>query len=325
VFVRSNGARVTSARELGRIAALAIPPAWTDVWICEQPSGHLQVTGRDVRGRKQYRYHPRWRKVRDEATYHDILRFAAHLPALRATVERDLSVPGLTKRKVVAAILRIMERTSIRVGNDRYADENGSFGLTTLLDRHATIRGASVEFRFRGKGGKAYRASLRDRRLAAIVKRCRDLPGQRLFQYVDGNGVFRSVTSTDVNEYIERATGHRFTAKEFRTWAGTLSAILVLYERPPCTSATHARRVIAAAVDEVSRRLGNTRAICQRCYVHPDVFESYRNATLHTLFSSCLARARARAGLLREEQAVLAFFEELTAASARRDRLALAA
>jgi DNA topoisomerase-1 len=253
--------------------------------------------------------------VRDEAKYHDILVFGESLPKLRAAVERDLASAQLTKQKVVATVLRIMERTSFRVGNDKYLEENGSHGLTTLLDRHATISGGLVTFQFRGKGGKPYRAALRDRRLAAIVKRCRDIPGQRLFQYADGNR-YRPITSTDVNEYIQEAMGSPFTAKAFRTWSATVAALVILYRCNPCRSVTAGKRTISKAVDEVAGRLGNTRAICRKSYIHPAVFDSYLRGELHERFSECLARARGKNGLSREECALLAYFEQLAPAAA---------
>jgi DNA topoisomerase-1 len=312
-----NGRRVTNEAELRRFASLAIPPAWRDVRICTKPNGHLQCTGYDARGRKQYRYHPRWRKVRDEAKYHDILLFAASLPALRRTVERDLASPSLSKSKVLAAVLRIMERTSIRVGNERYAEENGSFGLTTLLDRHVRFGKGVVEFRFKGKGGKVLRAAVRDQRLANVVRRCRDIPGQRLFQYIDANGRRRAITSTDVNAYIQAATGHAFTAKEFRTWAATVHAATVLHRHPPHRTATERRAALLRGIDEVASHLGNTRAICKKCYIHPAVMDAYLEERLAPLFSGCLTRARPRTGLDRAECAVLAFFEELSRAPLR--------
>jgi DNA topoisomerase-1 len=309
VYVTKSGARVKHESELARIRKLAIPPAWKDVWICRHANGHLQATGIDARGRKQYRYHARWREVRDEAKYHDILHFAERLPLLRRRITKDLADPNLTKSKVVAAVLRIMEQTAIRVGNDRYAEMNGSYGLTTLLDRHAKISGGTVEFRFRGKSGKTRHAKIKDPRLARIVKRCRDIPGQRLFQYRDGEGRFRAITSTDVNEYIQRAMDHAFTAKEFRTWTATVSAMSVLNGYPPCKSTTEGRRLIMKAVEEVAKELGNTRAICKKSYIHPRVFESYLGGTLHGLYARC-SGARPFPGLSAEECTVLSFFKE---------------
>jgi DNA topoisomerase I len=313
VYFAPNGRRIRDPQQLRRIAALAIPPAWQRVWICASVAGHIQATGYDARGRKQYRYHARWRQVRDEAKYHDILLFAEALPRLRTRLARDLANPGLTKQKVVATIVRLMEQTRIRVGNDRYADLNKSYGLTTLLDQHAKISGTQVEFRFRGKGGKPYRAAVRDRKLTQIVKRCRDLPGQRLFQYIDDRGRPRPIISTDVNEYIQSATGQPFTAKEFRTWAGTVGAALLLSECEPCRSVAQGRRTLKHAVLRVSHELGNTQAICRKCYVHPAVLDAYVNGELHRHMRQCLALARRypRNGLRQEECAVLALFERL--------------
>jgi DNA topoisomerase-1 len=307
-YALATGAKVKRATDLARIASLAIPPAWRDVWICKHPNGHLQATGIDARGRKQYRYHARWREVRDEAKYHDILHFAEELPLLRRRIRRDFVGPSLTKQKVVATILKIMERTAIRVGNDRYAATNQSYGLTTLLDRHAKISQGTVSFHFRGKGGKTYRASIRDKKLAAIVKRCRDIPGQRLFQYRGDDGAFHPITSSDVNQYIQDATGHPFTAKEFRTWTATVSAMVLLNGYPPCKSQTEGKRLILKAVDDVAKELGNTRAICKKCYVHPTVFDAYLKGTLHGLYARCRRSGKTRPGLDADECTVLSFF-----------------
>ena len=302
-YVLPSGAPVRSSRTLARIRSLAIPPAWADVWICADEDGHLQATGRDARGRTQYRYHPRWREVRDEAKYHDVVAFAEALPRLRKRVARDLRRRKLTKEKVLATVLEVMERTCIRVGNDRYAEENRSYGLTTLLDRHARIRRGLVEFRFRGKGGKPYRARVRDGRLASIVKRCRDIPGQRLFQYEDERGEFRPITSTDVNEYLRRTMGRPFTAKTFRTWAGTLTtAVLLAGEAPPEGRA--GERTVRRAIERVAEQLGNTVAVCRKSYVHPAVVNAFREGSLARLPRGRAARA-AGGGLRPEERAVL--------------------
>jgi DNA topoisomerase-1 len=312
-YFTPNGKPLRDARQLARIAALGIPPAWQNVWICASADGHIQAVGYDARGRKQYRYHARWREIRDQAKYHDILLFAEALPRLRKCLQKDLATAQLTKRKVIATIVSIMEQTRIRVGNDRYAESNKSYGLTTLLDQHAKIMGPRVEFQFRGKGGKPYRASIRDRKLAAIVKRCRDVPGQRLFQYYDEHGEARPICSTDVNEYIQTATGQPFTAKEFRTWAGTVGAALVLSASEPCRSQTHGKRVLKRAIELVSTQLGNTQAICRKCYVHPAVLDAYLNGGLHRQMRECMAIAkRKRCVWMRaEECAVLALFERL--------------
>jgi DNA topoisomerase-1 len=309
-YVGVRGSLVTDAKDLERIRKLAIPPAWKNVWICRHGNGHLQATGIDARGRKQYRYHARWREVRDDAKYHDILHFAERLPRLRKRISRDLASSELTKAKVVATVLLIMERTAIRVGNDRYTEMNGSYGLTTLLDRHAKISGGSVSFRFKGKGGKIWNTTIHDERLARIVKRCRDIPGQRLFQYIDPEGRFRGITSSDVNGYIQEATGHSFTAKEFRTWTATVSAMSLLNGYPPCRSQTDGKRQILRAVEQVAKELGNTRAICKKSYIHPTVFDSYLAGNLHGLYARCSRGTKRFPGLRAEECTVLAFFRE---------------
>ena len=311
VYVDAAGRTVKDERTLARIRSLAIPPAWTRVRIAANPRGHLQCTGHDARGRKQYCYHPRFREVRDLAKYHDIVDFATELPRLRRAIARDVAKRALTKDKVVATILSIMDRTSLRVGNDRYAKENESFGLTTLKDRHAKIKGPTVAFSFRGKGGKDYRAAIRDRKLAAIVKRCRDIPGQRLFQYLDANGRHRPVTSTDVNAYIKAAMGRSFTAKEFRTWSATVHATVILHECVSPRTVAEKKRSLLAAIDRVATHLGNTRAICRRSYVHPLVIDAYESGRLTAAFTRCLTCARPSNGLRREECAVLALLGTL--------------
>lgn len=283
------------------------------MWICAEPTGHIQATGRDALGRKQYRYHADWRKVRDEAKYADALLFAQALPRLRAAIEADLQRPKLRKEKVVAAILAIMDRTRIRVGNDEYARNNQSYGLSTLQDHHATIRGATVELKFRGKSGKVHRTTLSDPRLARIVKQCRDIPGQRLFQWVDDAGNRHAITSTDVNEYMRRAMGSPFTAKEVRTWLGTVAAAITLHQAEPMQSATHGQRSIKRSIEIVASQLGNTVTICRKSYIHPAVLDSYTGGTLHALMDRCLdaAKQRPSARMRTEEQAVLLFFSLL--------------
>ena len=304
-YVLPNGKRVTDAETLARIRSLAIPPAWQDVWICADENGHLQATGKDARGRVQYRYHPRWREVRDEAKYNDVVAFARSLPRLRRRVQNDLRHRRLTKDKVLATVLGVMERTCIRVGNDRYADTNHSYGLTTLLDRHARVGRDSVEFSFRGKGGKAYRARVRDARLAAIVKRCRDIPGQRLFQYEGDDGEYRAITSTDVNDYLKSTMGRPFTAKTFRTWAGTLAtAVLLADERLPAQGKS-GERTVRRAIERVAEQLGNTATVCRKSYVHPAVVNAWRDGALSTLARRRTGRGASSPGLRPEERAVL--------------------
>jgi len=279
-YVDPTGRTVRDAGELRRIRTLAIPPAWEDVWICVNPLGHLQATGRDARGRKQYRYHPRWREVRDEAKYDRLPSFAAALPLVRRRVARDLSQPELSMNKVVAAVVQLLEKTLIRVGNEEYARNNRSFGLTTLENAHARISGSKVRFRFRGKSGKFHDIVLSDARLARILRRCQELPGRQLFQYVDDDGVMRDVESSDVNDYLRAATGQHFTAKDFRTWAGTVLAAQALCEMEEAASVTAARRHVLAAFDKVAVSLGNTRAVCRKCYVHPAIVETYLEGDL---------------------------------------------
>jgi DNA topoisomerase-1 len=274
------GGLVRDPEQLARIRNLAIPPAWSDVWICRDARGHLQATGRDARGRKQYRYHARWRTVRDATKYGRMFAFAHALPALRARLERDLALQGLPRERVLAAVVRLLEATLVRVGNEEYARRNRSFGLTTLRSRHADVSGAKVRFRFRGKGGKLHSVGVSDRRLSRIVKRCQELPGHELFQYVEQDGGLRSVGSADVNAYLREASGQDFTAKDFRTWAGTVLAAWALHERAPAASKRQQARNVVRAVEKVAERLGNTAAICRRCYVHPAVLESYLDGTL---------------------------------------------
>jgi DNA topoisomerase-1 len=265
---------------LDRIKSLAIPPAWNDVWICASERGHLQATGRDARGRKQFRYHLRWTALRDANKFSRLIGFCGVLPKLRRRVARDLRGRELTHEKVVATIVKLMEATLIRVGNEEYARQNGSYGLTTLRDRHAKVRGSTVRLMFRGKSGKEVAAEVFDRRVARVVKQCQELPGQDLFAYVDVTGERRTVTSQDVNDYLRETTGEDYTAKDFRTWAGTVLAAVALRELEGFESETDAKRNVVAAIDRVAKRLGNTRAVCRRSYVHPAVLDSYLDGTL---------------------------------------------
>ncbi len=260
---------------LDRIRMLAIPPAWEDVWICSSANGHLQATGWDVRGRKQYRYHARWRAVRDENKFGRLVDFAHALPAIRRRVATDLRLPGLPRDKVLAAVVRLLETTFIRVGNERYAKENGSFGLTTMRNRHVRLRGEHIAFEFRGKSGVQHRIELEDARLARIIRRCRDLPGYELFQYIDDDGDIHSIESSDVNAYLKAITGEDYTAKDFRTWAGTVLAVLALCRAECPRSDTHARSVLKNAIGDVAEQLGNTVAVCRKCYIHPRVLDLF--------------------------------------------------
>ena len=275
-----DGALVRDIETLRRIRSLVIPPAWTDVWICLDPNGHLQATGRDQRGRKQYRYHPRWREVRDEAKYGKLLVFAKALPLIRARVEEDLKRRGLPRERVLAAIVRLMELTFFRVGNVEYAKANKSFGLTTLRDRHVAIEGGKIHISFRGKSGKQHETDINDRRLARIVKDCRDLPGYELFQYIDDDGERRTVNSDDVNNYLREITGEDITAKDFRTWAATHLAAQALHEFEQFDSEAKRKKAIVDAVKKVASHLGNTPAICRRSYIHPAVLDGYLDGTL---------------------------------------------
>jgi DNA topoisomerase I len=275
-----DGALVRDIETLRRVRSLVIPPAWTDVWICLRADGHLQATGRDQRGRKQYRYHPRWREVRDEAKYGKLLVFAKALPLIRARVEDDLQRRGLSRERVLAAIVRLMELTFFRVGNTEYAKANKSFGLTTLRDRHVAIEDGKIHISFRGKSGKQHETDINDRRLARIVKDCRDVPGYELFQYIDDDGERRTVDSADVNEYLREITGEDITAKDFRTWAATHLAAQALREFEQFDSDAKRKKAIVDAVKKVASHLGNTPAICRRSYIHPAVLDGYMDGTL---------------------------------------------
>ena len=309
-FLDTDGSAITDPRTIERINKLAIPPAYTDVWICRDPRGHLQAVGRDAKGRKQYRYHPRWREIRDEAKYGKMLTFGRVLPQIRAAVQQDLQLHGLPKRKVVAAIVALLEKTMMRVGNEEYARTNDSFGLTTLRDGHAKIRGGTVSFDFRGKHGVEHHIDLKDRRLARVVERCRDLPGQDLFQYVDETGGTHSVASDDVNEYLREVSGEDITAKDFRTWAATNLAALALAGLEAFDTDVQAKKNVVRAVEEVAKQLGNTPAICRKCYIHPAVFDGYLDGSLA---EGLKARADevldhpGASGLTAEEVAVTAF------------------
>jgi DNA topoisomerase-1 len=311
-YLDAHGNTIDDENTLKRIKSLAIPPAWTDIWICAQANGHLQATGRDARGRKQYRYHPKWRNVRDEAKYERMINFGQALPAIRAEVDRALKLPGLPREKVLATIVYLLEATMMRVGNEEYARTNKSFGLTTLRTRHVHIDGSDVEFHFRGKSGVYHKVKVHDRRLARIIQRTRELPGQELFHYVDHHGATHSVGSADVNEYLRTITGEDYTAKDFRTWSGTVLAALALQEFQKFDSEAQAKKNIVRAIESVAAKLGNTPSICRKCYVHPAVLEAYLDGTI-------LEGLRARAeeqmkqelhALHPEEAAVLAILQQ---------------
>jgi len=320
-YIGPDGAPLTDAAELERIAGLGIPPAWNDVWICPRADGHIQATGRDVRGRKQYRYHPRWREVRDAGKYERMLAFGRALPALRDRVDSDMGRPELDRRKVVATVVALLERTLIRVGNIEYARTNESYGLTTMRDQHVEVEGAKLRFQFRGKSGKDHAIELSDRRVAKIVKRCRDLPGFDLFQYLDEHGERQTVGSADVNDYLREVTGEEFSAKDFRTWAGTVMALLALEEEGPFRSVTEARKKANTAVKRVAARLGNTPAIARSSYIHPAVLELYLKGRLFDALSAAAERAEREGvlGLRSDEARVLPLLE--TAAEVMQDEV----
>ncbi|HEX4826182.1 MAG TPA: hypothetical protein VFV19_17920 [Candidatus Polarisedimenticolaceae bacterium] len=272
VYIDADGHPIRDKKIVKRMRTLVIPPAWKDVWICPSENGHIQVTARDARGRKQYRYHPKWRAVRDEDKYEHMIAFGEALPALRKRIDEDLAERKLSRAKVLGTVVRLLELTLIRVGNEEYARDNESFGLTTLRDRHVRISGTKVTFKFKGKSGKEHEVEVADRRLAAIVKRVRALPGQDLFQYLDDDGTVQSISSSDVNDYLREVMGGEFTAKDFRTWAGTVMASQIL---SGAGEETDANRRIVAAVKSVAQRLGNTPATCRKHYIHPLVLAAF--------------------------------------------------
>lgn len=274
-YLDPDGKRITDRAQIKRIRALVIPPAWTEVWICPSPTGHIQVTARDARGRKQYRYHPKYRAIRDETKFGRMLDFSRLLPLIRERVDKDLARPGLPREKVLATVVRLLEMTRIRVGNDEYAKANRSYGLTTLRSKHVEVTGAKLRFEFRGKSGIEHSVEVTDRRLARIVLHCQSLPGEELFQYVDEDGKRQSVDSGDINRYLKEISGADITAKDFRTWAGTVIAALALSEMAPPRNQREMKSNILRALDEVARRLGNTRTVCRKYYVHPALFAAY--------------------------------------------------
>lgn len=306
-YLDANGKAVRDKAKLARIRALAIPPAWEQVWICADADGHLQATGRDAKGRKQYRYHADFRAAQDNVKYDRLPDFAVALPALRARIDQDMSARGLTRHKVLATIVHLLDTTLIRIGNAEYARDNASYGLSTLRDKHVQVNGSSLRFQFRGKSGKTWRLHVQDRRVAKIVRSCQELPGQQLFQYLDEDGAQQRVTSTDVNAYLREVTGRDITAKDFRTWAGTVMAALHLYRMEAHRSQTGAKRQARRALEEVAHRLGNTVTICRKCYVHPLVLEAHMAGTLRL-------RLIATRNVLRpEEAATLRFLRRLAA------------
>jgi len=274
-YLSSDGHTIRDPEMIGRIKRLAIPPAWTDVWICADPRGHLQASGRDVRKRKQYRYHPRWREIRDAVKYDRMLAFAQALPRIRRRTDDHLELPGMPREKVLATVVRLLEETRIRVGNEEYRKENGSFGLTTLRNRHVDVIGSGVRFTFRGKSGKHHQVELQDRRLARIIKRFLEIPGQELFQYLDENGEPRAIESADVNDYLREISGEDFTAKDFRTWSGTILAARFLRETEAERDTPAAKKELVRAIARVADELGNTPAVCKKGYIHPAVIAAF--------------------------------------------------
>jgi DNA topoisomerase-1 len=308
-YISPSGRTIKDSQTLLRIHSLAIPPAYRDVWICPNPRGHIQAVARDDRGRKQYRYHEKWREARDETKYARMIDFAKALPSIRRTVARHLRLSGLPREKVLAAVVRFMEATLIRVGNDEYAKNNNSFGLTTLRDRHARIARGKVRLEFRGKSGVEHEFEVEDPRLAQIAKQCQDLPGQDLFQYVNESGEVSDVGSSDVNDYLREISGSDFTAKDFRTWAGTVLAAQALAELTKPDAKAPLKKNIVRAVEVVARKLGNTKAVCRKCYIHPEILSAYLDGDLVNHLKR-RAGSFARAGKLRpKESAVLALLK----------------
>jgi DNA topoisomerase I len=299
-----DGKPVRDKTTLERIEALAIPPAWQNVWICPVANGHIQAVGRDARGRKQYRYHARYREVRDETKFSRMLAFGAALPKIRQRVKKDLALPGLPRQKVIAAIVRLLDETCARVGNEEYAKTNKSYGLTTLKDRHVDFHGDTLHLQFRGKSNQDHDITLRDRRLAKIVKQCQDIPGQELFQYKTESGDYAQVHSTDVNDYLREITAEDFTAKDFRTWHGSGHMAQQLVELGPCQSETELKRNIVSAVKATASKLGNRPAACRKYYIHPAVFESYAEQTIFETMRPVNGGKR-RSALRHEELALM--------------------
>jgi DNA topoisomerase-1 len=321
-YLDTSGRVIRNTQEIARINKLAIPPAWTDVWICPDPRGHIQATGRDAKRRKQYRYHSDWRATRDETKYDRMLAFAAALPKIRQRTNADLARPGLSRERVLATVIQLLEKSLIRVGNDEYAKKNRSYGLTTMRNRHVEVRGSTITFEFKGKSGKSHSVAVGDKRLARIVKACQDLPGQQLFAYVDEAGEHHDVGSADVNAYLKEITGEDFTAKDFRTWAGTVLACTALRELEAGESQAKAKKNVVRAIDAVAGMLGNTTAVCRKSYIHPAVIDSYMDGSMPGARSRRLASPRKKAGLRPDEVAVLGLLEQRLAKEARRRKAA---
>jgi DNA topoisomerase-1 len=308
-YFDTEGKRIRDEKRLLRIRRLAIPPAYTDVWICPSANGHIQATGRDARGRKQYRYHERWREVRDENKYERMVVFGKALPKIRRQVNRDLKRRGLPREKVLATVVQLLERTFIRIGNEEYAKENKSFGLTTMRNRHVDVTATKLKFSFRGKSGVKHEVDVTDRRLAKIICQLQDLPGQEVFQYVDETGEVRQIDSQDVNDYLREITGEDFTAKDFRTWAGTVLAAMALNAQEAFENKTQAKKNIKDAISAVAKILGNTPTVCRKCYVHPAVLETYLDgAMIEGLKQKTEETLKRKLGDLRSEEAAVMTF-----------------
>jgi DNA topoisomerase-1 len=319
-YRRPDGTKVGDADELRRIRSIVIPPAWTDVWICPHAHGHIQATGRDARGRKQYRYHPAFREIRESTKYEHMMAFAQALPALRATIDQHMALRGLPRQKVLATVVRLLETTLIRIGNDDYARQNDSFGLSTLKNRHVSVDGAQLRFRFTGKSGRKWSVAITDRRVAKVIKACQELPGQELLQYLDEEGNPQDVTSADVNDYLREIAGDNVTAKDFRTWGGTVLAAIALHELQSFDSTAKAKKNLRAAIERVALRLGNTPTICRKCYVHPELLNCYLEGDLVRQMKVSAERELSdnMAGLGAEEAAVLAILRARLKASGAR-------
>ncbi len=323
-YIATTGRVIRNTSEVARINKLAIPPAWTDVWICPDGRGHIQATGRDAKGRKQYRYHLTWRACRDETKYDRLLAFAGALPAIRRRTSADVARTGLSREKVLATVVQLLEKSLIRVGNDEYARANRSYGLTTMRNKHVRVRGSRVQFEFKGKSGKRHSIDVDDKRLARIVKACQDLPGQELFEYIDDDGARHDVGSADVNAYLKEISGEDFTAKDFRTWSGTVLACTALREFDAFESQRHAKKNLLRAVEAVAGILGNTTAVCRKSYIHPAVIDSYMDGSMLATLTRRVGHAgrKKSTGLRWEEAAVLALLQQRLAREARKRKAA---
>ncbi len=320
-YLDTRGRPVRDRDVLGRIKSIVIPPAWENVWICPSPDGHIQATGRDQRRRKQYRYHPKWQRIRTSDKYDNMTAFAQALSKIRRRTDRDTALRGLPRRKVVAAVVKLLEGSLIRVGNEEYARTNHSFGLTTMHDKHVAFHGATIHFAYRGKSGVEHEVDVTNRRLASIVKRCQELPGQSLFQYIDERGIRQDVDSADVNDYLHEIAGADFTAKDFRTWAGTVLAAMALQEFESFDSKVQAKRNIVRAIERVAERLGNTPTVCRKCYIHPAILDSYLDGTMiETLERRADEEMKSSGRLKPIEVAVLALLQNRLSRAAKRAR-----